>query len=285
MSGLVKGVKKVFKKVGKFVKKNWKWIALAVAVYFTAGIALSYFGSTAAFSAAMPGFGAGGMFAKTAVWMGFSGGVGSGIAATAAAAAPAVAGTALAASGEFVAPLAANIGTPIAASSVVPTASSLSPLIAPAGGAAAGGAAITPLAANAGKAALTTNDILAKALTTQSRLAIAKMGMDIVAGLTEKDEYETWKKMHEDSYASSFGVDREGNKAFGWGTQGSGNAFSQMNKGQGSGSSVGYGQQSGQSQFRDTQFLATPFESSNPNRMPSGGGDFIQQGYQEKNYG
>jgi len=73
MSGLIKGIGKVFKKVGNFVKKNWKYIAMAVAVYFTAGIALSYFGATAGFAAAMPGFGTGGMFTSAASAIGFNG--------------------------------------------------------------------------------------------------------------------------------------------------------------------------------------------------------------------
>ena len=73
MSGLIKGIKKVFKKVTKFVKKYWKPILAAVAIYFTAGVALSYFSATAPFASAMPGFGATGIFTKAATWMGFAG--------------------------------------------------------------------------------------------------------------------------------------------------------------------------------------------------------------------
>lgn len=62
MSGLVKGIKKVFKKIGKVLKKIIKPLAIAVAVYFTAGIALSYFAPTAGFAASMPGFASGGLF-------------------------------------------------------------------------------------------------------------------------------------------------------------------------------------------------------------------------------
>jgi len=39
MSKIVKGVKKGLKKVGKFVKKHWKPIAMAAGVAFTAGLA------------------------------------------------------------------------------------------------------------------------------------------------------------------------------------------------------------------------------------------------------
>jgi hypothetical protein len=77
MGGLVKGVKKAFKAVGGFVKKYWKPILMAAAIYFTAGIALAYFAPTAGFAAAMPGFGAGGMFSGAATWMGFGGAAGA----------------------------------------------------------------------------------------------------------------------------------------------------------------------------------------------------------------
>lgn len=58
MSGVVKGVKKVFKKVGSAAKKLWKnkivrAIVIAAAIYFTGGLAAGAMGSTTA--AAMPG--------------------------------------------------------------------------------------------------------------------------------------------------------------------------------------------------------------------------------------
>lgn len=48
MSGIAKAVGKVFKSVGSFVKKYWKPILAAVAIYFTAGAALAYFGAAGA---------------------------------------------------------------------------------------------------------------------------------------------------------------------------------------------------------------------------------------------
>lgn len=39
MGGIVKGVKKLFKAVGSFVKKYWKVIVIAAAIYFTCGLA------------------------------------------------------------------------------------------------------------------------------------------------------------------------------------------------------------------------------------------------------
>lgn len=53
--GVTKAVKKVVKGVGKFVKKYGKYIAMAAAVYFTAGAALAAFPATAGAAAAMPG--------------------------------------------------------------------------------------------------------------------------------------------------------------------------------------------------------------------------------------
>lgn len=73
MSKVVKGIKKGIKKVGKVIKKAAPYILMAAAVYFTAGVALSYFPATAAFSAAMPGFGAAGIFTKTATAIGLAG--------------------------------------------------------------------------------------------------------------------------------------------------------------------------------------------------------------------
>lgn len=61
MSGVAKAAKKIFKKVVKVVKKIWKPVLAAVAIYFTAGLALSYFPATASFAASMPGFAGGGL--------------------------------------------------------------------------------------------------------------------------------------------------------------------------------------------------------------------------------
>ncbi len=48
MSKVVKGIKKVFRSVVKVVKKIWKPLVIAAAVYFTAGAAMSYFGAAGA---------------------------------------------------------------------------------------------------------------------------------------------------------------------------------------------------------------------------------------------
>lgn len=86
MSGVVKGVKKVFKAVGKFVKKIAKPVLVAAAVYFTGGLALSAFGPTQAFAASLPGFGisstgaATGIFSKAASVIGLDGGLVAGAA-------------------------------------------------------------------------------------------------------------------------------------------------------------------------------------------------------------
>lgn len=60
MSGLIHDVGKAFSAVWDFIKPIVKVVAIAAAVYFTAGVALSYFAPTAAFAASLPGFAAGG---------------------------------------------------------------------------------------------------------------------------------------------------------------------------------------------------------------------------------
>lgn len=66
MSGVVKGVKKAFKKVTKFVKRYWKEIVIAAAVVFTAGAAMGAWGAAAGSSAAAGGAAAGSTAAAAA---------------------------------------------------------------------------------------------------------------------------------------------------------------------------------------------------------------------------
>ncbi len=75
MSKAVKKVGKAFKKVVKAVWKVAKPIAIAVAAYFTAGVALSFIPATAGFAASLPGF-AGGGIAGTGVGAGATAGTG-----------------------------------------------------------------------------------------------------------------------------------------------------------------------------------------------------------------
>lgn len=60
MSGVFKAIGKVFSAVVGVIKKIWKPILIAAAIYFTAGLALSAMPATASFAAAMPGFAGGG---------------------------------------------------------------------------------------------------------------------------------------------------------------------------------------------------------------------------------
>lgn len=104
MSGVVKAVKKHFKRAAKTFKKTWKWVALAVAIYFTAGLAMYAMPATASFAAAMPGIAtaasglgiasgaaaagaAAGSFSSAAVATGAVGGAAAGAGTAAAAAA------------------------------------------------------------------------------------------------------------------------------------------------------------------------------------------------------
>lgn len=120
MSGVVKAVKKVFKKAVDVHKKVFdlhkkaidfvkdhkiaKYVVIAAAVYFTAGLAIGAFGGASTIAAA-PGWGATGIFTQAATAIGAPGfgsaalfGAG---ATTAAAAAPAASGVAAPAAGGF----------------------------------------------------------------------------------------------------------------------------------------------------------------------------------------
>ena len=55
MSKVVKGIKKVFRSVVKVVKRIWKPLVIAAAVYFTAGAALAYFAPAAGAAGAAAG--------------------------------------------------------------------------------------------------------------------------------------------------------------------------------------------------------------------------------------
>ena len=297
MSGLVKNIRKVVKKVTGFVKKYWKPILTAVAVYFTAGVALSYFGSTAAFAANLPGFGTAGIFAKAAAWMGFSGVAGSGLHSTAVMMgkiAPMVATTA-----NTTGVLAAGMGAPAAGAASLPAGTlAVNPLTGQAIGsstlaagaqAAAGAGATGPgmlAATQQASQQVTTTDLLLKALNNQQKLGYLKLGFDVLSGLTKPDPYEEARKMHALQNAASFGVGRDGNAASGWGSVDMGGAFSSMNK------NAPAGNAPQPSAFASQEFLPTEFESQTfgqfaqmPNmQMPQRSGqlpetEFIRSGH------
>ena len=209
MSKLWKGVKKVFKKVVKFVKKNWKIIVIAAAVYFTAGIALAAMPSTAAFSAAMPGFGVGGMFSNAAVALGATGAAGSGIAGTvaanAAAAAAAAGGAGAAISGA---------GVTTAGATAMPTAVTTA---ATATGAPIAGTATTgALASTTATIAPTVGKVAAVGMTGMEKVAMASAIFQGAGALLSPDEDKLDKKAHARRYGQSFGMGRDG-EGPGWG--------------------------------------------------------------------
>lgn len=273
MSGLVKGVKKVFKKAVKFVKKYWKVIAIAVAVYFTAGVALSYFGSTAAFASSMPGFGAGGWMAKAATAIGFQGSasVASGLSMTSGAwagSAAAAYGTTAAASSAALTPVAVT-GTKVTAGGTIAQANAASAAKAAAAASTAGGAATGVTAAESA---------IIKGMATSQKLATAQMLLSTASGLMSKgdDNMALLERKHELENAQSFGVGRDGDTATGWGNVGS-DAFAGTNK------------RGTKSQFAQSEFLPTSFEQGNPNAQMNEAqeteqSDFISAGYQKKGY-
>ena len=165
MSGIVKGVKKAFKAVGKFVKKYWKQIVIAAAIVFTAGVAAV--GGWGAFTAAAGAGTAGGVtfggvmsavgstMAAGVSSIGATLGFGGGATAGAGGAAAAGSGFAGAANAGLSAASAAGAGTAAGASAFTGAAATASAAASAAKLAALGSAAggVSAAAANASNAA------------------------------------------------------------------------------------------------------------------------------------
>lgn len=220
MSGVAKGIKKVFKKVGKVLKKIIKPLAIAVAVYFTAGIALAAMPATAGFAASMPGF-AGGGFLGTGIGASAAAGgtvtAGTGIFSTAAqaiglggglaGATAEAAGTALA-SGMGVAEAAQLYGT--AAVTTAQTSSIMGSVGSSMGmsGAAVAGAAGMPTAAGSmGTAA---------GMSLADKLLLTKVGTDVAGALFGPSEKEIaeMEAIEASKFRGSFyGMDASGGTA------------------------------------------------------------------------
>lgn len=208
MSGIVKGVKKVFKGAVKIVKKVWKPVLMAAAIYFTAGLALSAFPATASFAAALPGFAGGGTLglgigagatAGTGVFtsLATSLGVGGGLTA----ASTGIASSAAAASAASVGEMAALGSASVAADTAAITGM----------GAAAGGTAVAGAAGTAGTGAAAAG--AAKAgLSLSDKLLLASTGTKALGTLLQPSA----KKQHEiaNSFTGSFyGMDSKGRTA------------------------------------------------------------------------
>lgn len=297
MSGLVKGIKKVFKKVANFVKKYWKYIVIAVAVYFTAGVALSYFGGTAGFASAMPGFGTGGLFSKAAVAMGFKGSaaVASGLSTTsgvwagatgaamgstltaaevaagqAAAAQAAITGPGVTTTGLGAAPSATtvNAGTAATANSTVSGLGTTSQVA----------AATTPTAATG---AMTATDAAMKAMSGAMKMQAASTLLKTAGGLFAPDPDELDEKAHARRNAQAFGVGRNGDDTWGWGQPMPGtqptsqpSQFAPTQAGQASSAQGGGSMYNPQAQ--GGQFIGAPTGGTTASNAQQGG-DFIVQ--------
>ncbi len=279
MSGLVKNVRKVFSKVTKFVRKNWKPILMAAAVYFTAGIAMSYFGSTAAFASNMPGFGVGGIFSKAAVAIGFQGSsaVASGLSMTsgAFAAGTAAAGTIVPAG--TLASEAAAVLTPVkaGAAKIAGGGEFIGSGFAGAGGKVAAGKLVA--GADPGVAFM-------KAASSAFKLQAASTLIGTLGGLFKETPSETYEKQHALQWGQSFGVGREGGTESGWASTGGSEAFKDMGRPS--------GQQGGQQGSPFAKAMQTPTGPFLPTRSEAQGAptmdgqnDFIQKGYgQQQGY-
>jgi len=189
MSHFFNQVGKVFSAVWDFIRPVVEVVAIAAAVYFTAGLALSYFPATAGFAAAMPGFAsttgvAGeGVFSSLASSIGMGGGIQAGAAADASLAADAGFATAATnASAGITAATASPAADTAVGASVAPGGVAVAP--ASVGGgigtAAAAPAAVDTAASVAGSSASAA--AVSGALT--NKLLLASVGTQLISGLT-----------------------------------------------------------------------------------------------------
>ena len=207
MSGVVKGVKKVFKKVAKVVKKYWKYVAVAVAAYFTAGVALSFMGATGATAAAtLPGFAGGGtlglgigagatagtgVFSTFATTIGLGSGLAEGAAAISAAASAGSAPYAVAAGNIGSGGVAlGNTSGAILGGQVAPA---VVPAVAP---------TVAPTVAKAG-------------MSLADKFLLAKTGVDVLGatlGPSEKQVAQVEAEAQARFYGAYYGTERDGTR-------------------------------------------------------------------------
>lgn len=218
MSGVFRTIGKVFSKVWDFVRPIVEVVAIAAAVYFTAGVALSAFPATSAFAAALPGFASSGgvagegVFSSLADSIGMGGGLQAG--ATADVAADAAAGSAAGGA------VAAGADLPTAA--VAGDASATSGAI---GGAATGaGGAIDVAPAGSALSYDAAGNILGSvpaggssvagaasgALT--NKLLLASVGANLISGLTAPSPTDI-AAAKAGFYGSYYGMDSNGSSA------------------------------------------------------------------------
>ena len=207
MSGLVKAVKKVFKKVKKFVKKYWKVIVIAAAIYFTAGVALSAFPSTASFAAGMPGFGSGAgfnsIFSRAAVSMGFQGASGSGIAAIAGNTAGAATGAGVTLSAATPQATSTTVAADAAGNAIAGTATKT------------GSALASTVAQETGKEVAKTSIFSkigtgVKNMSGMEKITLAKTVFEGVGGLLEPSQDEINQKEHDRKFQQANAIGRDG---------------------------------------------------------------------------
>lgn len=205
MSGIIHSIGKVFSKIWDFIKPIVAVVAIAVAVYFTAGLALSAFPATAGFAAALPGFAANGVagagiFSSAAASVGLGGGLAAGAATDAAA----IAATAGATAGATVA-----AGGTLSAAELALPVGQVAANTAAAGAIGAGGAA----GAGLGGAAAAGGGLLAKigGASLTDKLLLASVGTNLVSGLTAPTPAEI-QAAKNGFYGAFYGMDKGGGK-------------------------------------------------------------------------
>jgi hypothetical protein len=217
MSGLFKEIGKVFSAVWDFVRPIVEVVAVAAAVYFTAGVAMSYFPATSAFAAALPGFASTGgiagegVFSSLASSIGLGGGLQAGAGADiigADAASAAASGAVATANTADTATLAAQ-AAPAADTAVGSTAAS-------AAGPSAASQAIQASANQVASATIPaagtgggTAGALAKGMSLTDKLLFASVGTNLVSGLTAPSPTDI-ASAKAGFYGSFYGTDSNG---------------------------------------------------------------------------
>jgi len=200
----------VFKKVWNFIKPIVKIVAIAVAVYFTAGLALSAFAP--ALAASLPGFAAAGVagagpLTTLASSIGLGGGLTAGAAAANSAAAAAALGTAGGVAADAGVMAAGTAGGAATAASGAALSDAVGAGLAQGTTAALASTAAPTIAAGAGATAAA-----AGGMTLTDKLLLASLGTQAISGLTSPTPKDL-NTLNKTFFGAYYGVNADGSKA------------------------------------------------------------------------
>lgn len=223
MSHFFSSIGKVFSDVWNVIRPVVEVVAIAVAVYWTAGLALSAFPATQAFAAAMPGFASAGgvagegVFSSLATNLGVGGGLQAGAAETASAAAGAGFAPAASSAADSLAAVSTSPAADTAVSGLATTPSGVSvgttvgagaPIVGPAAGTTVAGtdaASVAPAVVGGGGGAAAGD--ASSALT--NKLLLASLATQTISGLTAPSPTDI-ARAKASFYGSFYGEDSSG---------------------------------------------------------------------------